>query len=795
MQSSKHIYILFIFFFISFISNANKNVTLRINDAYGPFEYLNKDGKPIGFTVDVFNALNNINHFNYQVKSSKEIFNFYTTVIDSSELVTSMHSVPQDNKFIASQPYGYIDSDIITRIYSDINAWSDMDGKHVLIRKNSPLIYEFEKLKIKPKYIYIKSVPDGLRLLSSGKYDAMITSNDVAYFYISKLELTNLSVRQVFCQPLALRFVMLNTDNNKKIINKINSALQTIRSNGTYDAIYSKRFFPNADDSLKPFELSMIILSIAIMMILIIYILYIHWLYQSEKRKKSKPAIDDTPFITNLTKIYDSIPTVAVFFDDIGRIRFINKAGHDLVNASRKTRLYLGQHTLFNHTILNDEMIDKLKAKKIINFTYNLISKDSIFNHLGDYVLPTNKIYNIFIMPVSNYGTVLSGYLAYIYDITTLHNTEYRNLKYVTSLSQIADNNLLDICYYDSEDNLFYTFANNTAKSTDITYEKGLQYIHPLYRSRFIEEFLSILNGEKRTAKITIKKNTPKNQKYYTCDVTLNAIRVDSNTTIGISLVTTSSVAKHALSIKNNELDNKITFLLNTSNYQFFEYEQETDRFIITRQDYTYKRLNHEQLLEIIHPDDRKKANEIINDLKTGKIENTYTIIRYKPNSYNYNYYKISIHSYHDDIIGTTKFFGVYHNITEQIQEMREYEEFKEIAIQTCETIGLGYFEYSLTDSEHYYIPDIFTDKYGFDDENFMNCMDEESRNIFNSLIEKFNAKERNIGKNVIKLKSPITDSWIYFEFMLHPIEDDMNQQIYKYMGFLNDITDKYSYQ
>ncbi len=796
MLKNKYINILFVFLLASITCYANKNITLRINDAYGPFEYLNKDGKPIGFTVDVFNAINDISHFNYQVKSNKELFNFYSTVIDSSELVTSMDSIPRDSKFIVSHPYGYIDNDLITRIYSDINTWNDMNGKNILIIKDSPLIYQFHKQNIKPNFIFIKSVPDGLRLLSSGKYDAMISSNDAAYFYISKLGLTNLSVKPLFCQPLAIRFVMLDSPENRKIIHKINNALHAIKTNGTYDTIFSKRFFPDADDSLKPFELGLIIIGTSLMMILIVYILYIHWLYQSEKRKKSTPIIDDTPLITNLTKIYDSIPTVTIFFDNIGRIRFINQAGYDLANSSRKTKLHLGLYTLFNHTVLNDEMIDNLKSNKAINFTYNLISKDSIFNHLGDYVLPSGKVYNIFIQPIANYGTILNGYLAYIYDITTLHSAEYQKIKYISSLSLITDNKLLEIWYYDNEDNKFYTFSNNTVRSTEITYEESLLYIHPLNRSLFIEEFLSLMNGEKKYAEITIEKSIDKTfTSYKTFHLRMNAIRVDSNTTLGISIVSTPTNIQIPTTTTNADLQHKLSFLLQSSEYQFFDYNLVNDTFTIRDANGTQREIDYRKLFNNIHQDDRSKATEILDDIKSGENKLNYVVIRFLAEYGVYNYYRITITSYFDETTSETRIIGTYHNITEYIKQLREYEEFKESTILSCEANGIGLFEYNIDEQEHFYIPFLFTEKYGFDDDNFIECMDEDSRKTFKVMIEKFHAKEINIGKNIIKLKSPITDTWIYFEFILQPIKDDINQVIYKYMGFINDVTSKYSEQ
>lgn len=789
MYKFRHILILIAALNLNLVCYAGQHLTLRINDSYGPFEYLNKDGKPIGFTVDVFNAINNINQFDFSVKSDKEIFNYYSTVIDSTELATSMDSVPYNSQFITSEPYGYVDNDLITRIYSDINRWKDLNGKNVLIVKDSPLILQFEKQNIKANFIFIKNVPDGLRLLSSGKYDAMISSNDAAYYYMNKLNLKNLSVKPLFCQPLAIRFVMLDSPENKKIINKINNSLQTIRANGTYDSIYSKRFFPNENDSLKAFELWIIIIGVAFLMILTIYILYIHWLYQAEKKKKTVPIIDTTPLVTNMGKIYNSNPTATVYFDIIGHIKFINKAANELVNSSRNSKLHFENHTIFNHTILNDEMIDNLKNNKAINFTYNLISKDSIFNHLGDFVLPKNRIYNIFILPLINYGTPLNGYLTYIYDITAQHISEYNNLKYTTSLSQISDNKLLDICFYDVEENTFFTFYENSAHNSGITYEKGLSYIHPIDRSIFIEEFLSILNGEKRTSRLTIRKHDNKTQEYDTCDVTLNAIRVDSNTTIGISLITTPTNTNQAVVIKNKELEYQLNFLLHSSGYQFLEYNPDTDIYNITTIDKSYKKFSSQQLLKSIHPDDREKFSEIITDLKSHKLNKAYIVLRFLTNNINnYKYYGVNLHSCYFDSPSSEKIIGVHHDITDNLLRLRELEEFKESATLVCEMNNMGTFEYCLNEYEHMYIPYLFTSKYGIDDDNFKDFMDDNSKEIFNNLIQLFHEKSTKIDIMPIKILSPKINKWIYFKFNLIPIRDDINQEIYKYMGFICEL-------
>lgn len=790
MLKYKLILSILLFAVVSAKSYAERIITLRVNDSYAPFEYLNKDGKPIGFSIEIFNALNNINKFEYTTQANKGIFNFHSTTLDSTDIATSMDSVPHNSNFITSHPFGYIDNDIVVRVFSEIHSLNDLDGKTVLIVKNSPMILYIKQRNIKVDFVFIKNVPDGLRLLSSGKYDAMITSNDAAYFYINKHNLQNLSVRRLFCQPLSIKFVMLNTAQNQITINKINNSLRTIRANGTYDQIYFKRFYPINEDSLQPLELTFLIIGVAIAMILIFYILYVHWLYQAEKKKKSSAIIDDTPLITNMQKIYDSIPTVTVYFDDSGRIKFINKAGYELVNASRRSRLHLDAHSIFEHTILNDEMIDNLQNNQAINFTYNLISKDSIFNHLGDFVLPKDKLYNIFIIPLSNYGTALSGYITYIYDITELHYLKHKNLQYLTSLSQISDKQLLDICYYDNDDNRFYSFANNTAHDTGVSYEQALTYIHPLSRSLFIEEFLSILNGEKRTAQITIKRIFGKENKYESRDITLNAIRVDSNTTIGISIASSPTETNDISISKYTALHDRFDLMLKSTECQFFEYNPITQIFNITTTDNSHRIFNTTQMIEAIHPYDRGKYSEILHDFTTNHRETAYLVLRIKTGLSNkYHYYGVNMYSYYDNNISANIIIGIYSNISNNIYQLRELEEFKETAIQLCEANSIGFFEYTPLENEHYFIPCYFDENYGINDDNFMSLFDADSKEKFDSLLVQFDSKSSHIDNISLRIQSPNNECWITIELTIAPIYDDTTQEVSKYIGIIKEIT------
>ena len=101
----------------------------------------------------------------------------------------------------------------------------------------------------------------------------------------------------------------------------------------------------------------------------------------------------------------------------------------------------------------------------------------------------------------------------------------------------------------------------------------------------------------------------------------------------------------------------------------------------------------------------------------------------------------------------------------------------------------MGYFEYTPNEKEPLFIPPYFTNEYGIDDENFMNLMDNESQDAFNVLLDKMNTYSHKIESSRLNIKSPDTGVIVKIELYIIPISDDLKQEVYKYMGFLKDLT------
>ena len=798
MQKITQTLILIIFILVINIkSNAGHHITLNIKDTCAPYEYVNSNANCDGFIVDIFNAINDINHFDYQIQATPKAFHANITSIDSTDIVTTMHTIPQNDNYIISEPIVYLENNIVTHINSNLNTWGDLHNKKVLVINGSPIISQFHDKDIYPEFVYIENenIEKGLRFLATNKYDALVCSNDVAYYYINKHELPNLLVKPLYSEPIFIRFLMLNTPTNKKIINHINASLVTLRSNGKYDEIFANRFFPDSKDLIQKAELWLFVFVICIILILIAYIIHINRIYKKEKRLLVNRPLDDKILIPNIQKVVESSPTPTILFNTYGEVVFINKAGYNLMNLNKQVRFKFEVHTIFDYTILDSEMVDDLKNNKSIHFTYDLINEIQLFNYLGDYVLPHNRIFDIHIHPTCNYNPTIKGYIAYIYDITDLRNAKYSNIKYLTSLSQISDNNLVDFCYYDAFDNLFYTFSGNKEHSTGASYEKAISLIYPLHRSIFIDEFLSLLNGEKSKANITIKKQPNEEQEYTELNVSLNAIKVDSNTIIGVSIITTLpyELNQHR-GINSKELEENLYFIQRNSGYQFFKFDYKNDLFTLNTKDNSTQTYNIENVIEATHPDDRNKVSEILEELKNKQTDKVYFVMRFaSKDSKEYNFYEIHMQVPKYDITSSIKnknyIIGIYRNINTQYSQIHELEVFKDCAIQACEKNQMEYIEYYLEDIDGFIIPESATTKYGINDDNFIDYMSDESKLKINNLIDAMNNHRVELETSQLSILCPNDGAYQTFELQLFPVEDNIKQEIYKYIGFLKKVT------
>ncbi len=136
-----------------------------------------------------------------------------------------------------------------TRIHSE----DDFVGKSIIVLK-ADLAHDYALSKgWEKQLVLVETTEQGLRLLASGKYDAMLLSKLAGMQTLLELNISNvvaLNVKAGFTQKFSFAVHKGNAD----LLAKINEGLALTKPNGIYDALYEKWFGPYEEKQITFWE-------------------------------------------------------------------------------------------------------------------------------------------------------------------------------------------------------------------------------------------------------------------------------------------------------------------------------------------------------------------------------------------------------------------------------------------------------------------------------------------------------------------------------------------------------------
>jgi PAS domain S-box-containing protein len=209
---------------------------------FPPFSIGMTDETAGGFTVELWKAVATEAGLNYHIK-----------VLSFHELLQEFKEGKIDvliNLNIIDEAYVYADFSVPHAIFnggifvrnneSNINSEVDLKGKSIIMMKND-VTKSYSASKEWAELVLVNTAAEGMRLLASGKHDAMLINKIVGLQTLHILELSNvkaLTARAGFTQ----KFAFAVPKGQSKLLAKINEAFAVIKANKVYDAIYEKWF-------------------------------------------------------------------------------------------------------------------------------------------------------------------------------------------------------------------------------------------------------------------------------------------------------------------------------------------------------------------------------------------------------------------------------------------------------------------------------------------------------------------------------------------------------------------------
>jgi signal transduction histidine kinase len=219
---------------------ADKTIVFGGNRDYPPYEFLDEDGIPTGYNVDLSRAIANVMDMkiNFRLGAWVDV----RKALDS-ETVDAMqgmsYSEGRSKVVDFSIPHTVVNHSVFARRGSpQVLSLEDLEGREVAFH-NRGFAHDYiveKRLGIKP--VLTDTQADALRLVASGKVDYAIVASLPAAYIIKKHSLTN--IVPVAKSVISVKYCFAVKKGRTELLAKLNEGLAILKQTGQYQAIYDK---------------------------------------------------------------------------------------------------------------------------------------------------------------------------------------------------------------------------------------------------------------------------------------------------------------------------------------------------------------------------------------------------------------------------------------------------------------------------------------------------------------------------------------------------------------------------
>ena len=223
-------------------SSAKKELKVACVATYPPFVYKDKDGKIVGFDVDITGAV--AKELGAKVVYESMPFNEMVPALTSNKADIAVAAVDMtqdraDKVDFSNIYYSKENVSILARKEdNEIRGPEDLKGKKVAVEKGTGYVGTAKQYGAEVKeYDYHDQL---IKAVEDNEADALILDKPVARFYLAHGASEKLKPAGIISGSGG--FVMMVSKKDEGLREKVNEALDKLMKNGEYDKIYDKWF-------------------------------------------------------------------------------------------------------------------------------------------------------------------------------------------------------------------------------------------------------------------------------------------------------------------------------------------------------------------------------------------------------------------------------------------------------------------------------------------------------------------------------------------------------------------------
>ena len=223
-----------------------KEYKVAMNAQFPPFESMNSSGQIEGFDVDVMNAIAKEEGFKVTYHQQAWDGIFASLKAGDNDLLISGITITDDRKkeMLFSEPYYKITQVVLVPQGKKIVSVEDlkkMDKVGVTIGTTGDLAAQKILGATSEKIIRLENLPLMLKEVETGAVDALISDSAVVADYVKKKGDKGFTMVEVPDFTVEYYGIAVRQD-DKALMDKINSGLKKIQASGEYDKISDKYF-------------------------------------------------------------------------------------------------------------------------------------------------------------------------------------------------------------------------------------------------------------------------------------------------------------------------------------------------------------------------------------------------------------------------------------------------------------------------------------------------------------------------------------------------------------------------
>ncbi|KZE64003.1 hypothetical protein AWM68_12900 [Fictibacillus phosphorivorans] len=358
-----------LFFFLSFSVSAKEKEVLRAgyNSEFPPFSYVNKNGKPAGFMIDLARQIEEDQGINLILIPQKPHELSQSLVEGTTELALGLSYNAEADKVLdfSTSVFTMSDALIVLKDNTAIYQFSDLSQQKVVLTEDiasEDMLASVRKVKTN----MASSQPAAIKVLESGRSDAWIGNPWTARFYMKNDQIKPLDIRVSALQTY--EYSIAFKDGRKETLVNFNHTLEALKQSKDWQTIYNKWFNPyKSEQGLS--KTMMYILASVILTILAIAILITYWNYRLKKEVSKKTKALNRSFAFQ-EQVLNSLDTAIVSFNNEGYIRLVNDKGKNLIERFEKEELHMNDHWLLKQ-LWNQLEFQNEVVREELHFTQN----------------------------------------------------------------------------------------------------------------------------------------------------------------------------------------------------------------------------------------------------------------------------------------------------------------------------------------------------------------------------------------------------------------------------------------